>query len=160
MSGEPITPAAAGSLAAQRRSDRELYAELEKLTENYVAGEVVLKADLMDVQTHVARTQQAALEMVADDFDLVAARERALNQRPDLRQAQLRQKQAEQDLRAKKAEYIRDVSADSNGYTLLNYGRVLPTQTTSAGVSVTWEPSSGAAENMRSPRSRELSMRR
>jgi len=153
------------------RQTQELYAELEKLTENYVAGEVVLKADLLDVQTKLARTDQTALqlrdqmasgkeqlnqllgrdvlidfevqpvlEIADDDFNVEAARERALSQRPEIRQAQLRQKQAEQDLRAKKAEYIPDISAEFNGYTLLNYGTFLPTQTTSLGVNVTWEP--------------------
>jgi len=149
----------------------ELYAELEKLTENYVAGEVVLKADLLDVQTRLARTEQTArqlrdqmesgkeqlnqllgrdvlidfevqstLEVAEDGFTLETARERALSQRPEIQQAHLHQKQAEQDLRAKKAEYIPDISADFNGYTLLNYGQFLPTQTTSVGFSLSWEP--------------------
>src|SRR5689334_23203078 len=50
-----------------------------------------------------------------DDFvDLAAARQKALEQRPEVRQASLRQTQAEQDLRAKKAEYIPDVAAEVN----------------------------------------------
>src|SRR5262249_19752976 len=36
-----------------------LYQELARLTENYVAGEVVLKSDLLDVQTHLARAEQS-----------------------------------------------------------------------------------------------------
>ena len=153
------------------RQTHELYVELVKLTENYVAGEVVLKADLLDVQTRLARTEQTALqlrdqmasgkeqlnqlmgrdvlidfdvqpalEVADDDFSLANARQRALSRRPEIRQAELREKQAEEDLRAKKAEYIPDVSAEFNAITLLNYGRFLPTQTTSIGVSVSWEP--------------------
>ena len=153
------------------RQTQELYLELVKLTENYVAGEVVLKADLLDVQTRLARTDQTALqlrdqmasgkeqlnqllgrdvlidfdvqpalEVADDDFSLANARQRALSRRPEVRQAELRQKQAEQDLQAKKAEYIPDVSAEFNAITLLNYGRFLPTQTTSIGISVSWEP--------------------
>jgi len=67
------------------------------------------------------------------------ARARALAQRPEIRQAQLRQKQAEQDLRAKKAEYIPDVQAEFNSTTLMNYGNFLPLQNTSVGVSMSWE---------------------
>jgi len=148
----------------------ELYHELERLTENYVAGAVVLKSELLDIQTRVAKTQQTVLqlrdqrstgkeqlnrlmgrdvledfevqpvlEMANDEFDLDAARVRALAQRPEIRQAQLRQKQAEQDLRAKKAEYIPDVSADFNSTTLVNYGNFLPLQNTSVGISMSWE---------------------
>jgi outer membrane protein TolC len=153
------------------RQTQQLYAELEKLTENYVAGAVVLKGDLLDVQTRVARTEQTAqqildqmasgkeqlnqllgrevlidfevqpvLETAGDELSLEAARGLALTRRPEVRQAQLRQKQAEQELSAKKAEYIPDVSADVNAITLLNYGRFLPVQSTSVGISVSWEP--------------------
>ena len=148
----------------------ELYRELERLTENYVAGAVVLKSELLEIQTRVAKTQQTALqlrdqmatgkeqlnrlmgrdvlvdfeiqpvlEIANDEFDLDAARVRALAQRPELRQAQLRQKQAEQDLRAKKAEYIPDIAAEFNSTTLMNYGNFLPLQNTSVGVSMSWE---------------------
>jgi len=82
---------------------------------------------------------QPVLEMADDEFDLDAARARALAQRPEIRQAQLRQKQAEQDLRAKKAEYIPDVQAEFNSTTLMNYGNFLPLQNTSVGVSMSWE---------------------
>ena len=148
----------------------ELYRELERLTENYVAGAVVLKSELLEIQTRVAKTQQTALqlrdqmatgkeqlnrlmgrdvlvdfeiqpvlEIANDEFDLDAARVRALAQRPEIRQAQLRQKQAEQDLRAKKAEYIPDIAAEFNSMTLMNYGNFLPLQNTSVGVSMSWE---------------------
>jgi outer membrane protein TolC len=82
---------------------------------------------------------QPVLEMTDDEFDLDAARARALAQRPEIRQAQLRQKQAEQDLRAKKAEYIPDMQAEFNSTTLMNYGNFLPLQNTSVGVSLSWE---------------------
>jgi outer membrane protein TolC len=68
------------------------------------------------------------------------ARTRALANRSQIRQAQLKHVQAEQDLWAKKAEYIPDVSAEFNDLTFLNWGRFMPTQSVSAGVSLTWEP--------------------
>jgi outer membrane protein TolC len=76
-----------------------------------------------------------------DDFvDLAAARQKALEQRPEVRQAGLRQTQAEQDLRAKKAEYIPDVAAEVNSLSFLNFGQFFPAHSTSVGVSLTWEP--------------------
>ena len=153
------------------RQTIDLYRELERLTENYVAGEVVLKADLLDVQTRFAKTAQTELVLrdqlstskeqlnlllgrevltdfeiqplleVADvELNLEAARERALQQRPEIRQAELRRKQATQDLRAKKAEYIPDISAEFNTLAFMNYGRFMPTQSSSVGVSLSWEP--------------------
>jgi outer membrane protein TolC len=148
-----------------------LYQELEKLTENYVAGEVVLKADLMDIETRLARTLeseaqlgdqqatykeqlnqligrdvltdfrvQSVFEAAGDIPDLEAARERALRQRPEVRQALLKQAQAEQDLHAKRAEYVPDVAAEFNGMSFVNFGRYFPTQNYSVGLSVSWEP--------------------
>ena len=73
-------------------------------------------------------------------FDLAEARRKALEQRPEVRQAKLRQTQAEQDLRAKKAEYIPDVAAEVNSLSFLNFGQFFPAHSASVGVSVTWEP--------------------
>jgi outer membrane protein len=73
-------------------------------------------------------------------FDLAAARQKALEQRPEVRQAKLKQTQAEQDLRAKKAEYIPDVAAEVNSLSFLNFGQFFPAHSTSVGFSVSWEP--------------------
>lgn len=83
---------------------------------------------------------EPALEATGDEPDLAEARARALRDRPELRQARLKQKQAAQDLQAKKAESIPDLSAEFNNLTFLNYGRFFPTQSTSLGVSLSWEP--------------------
>jgi outer membrane protein TolC len=148
-----------------------LYRELTRLTENYVAGQVVLKADLLEAQTKLAKAEESEAELLdqqstakeqlnlllgrdvltefevqplADTVDdivpLAAARERALAQRPEVRQAKLRQMQAEQDVRAKKAEYIPDVAAEFNNLSFLNFGAYFPPTSTSIGISVTWEP--------------------
>ena len=132
---------------------------------------MVLKADLLEVQTRLAKAEQSdallhdqeatgkeqlnqllgrdvltvfqvqpVLEVTADSFDLEAARQRAVQQRPEIRQAKLRQTQAEQDLRAKKAEYIPDVSAELNTLAFVNFGRYFPTKSNSVGLSLTWEP--------------------
>src|SRR5262249_56138283 len=81
-------------------------------------------------------TVQSVLEVTADELDLEAARQRALQQRPELRQARLRQTQAEQDLRAKRAEYIPDLAAEFNTVGFLNFGLFFPTQSSSLGLSL------------------------
>jgi outer membrane protein TolC len=83
---------------------------------------------------------QPVLEASGDELDLAEARARALKDRPEIRQAHLRHWQAEQDLRAKKAEYIPDISAEFNSLTLMNYGSFLPVQSMSVGLSLSWEP--------------------
>ncbi len=72
--------------------------------------------------------------------DLISARTKALAQRPEVEQAHLKVLQSEQDLRAKRAEYIPEISAEFNSITLLNFNSLLPGGTYSAGVSLSWEP--------------------
>ena len=74
------------------------------------------------------------------DFDLPAARRQALKQRPEVQQAYLKTQQSEQEVRAKRAEYIPEISAEFNSLTLLNYNSFLPGGSYSAGVSLSWEP--------------------
>jgi outer membrane protein TolC len=83
---------------------------------------------------------QPVLEASGDLPALEEARLRALKDRPEIRLAELRRVQAEQDLRAKKAEYIPDIAAEFNNIAFLNWGRFMPAQTMSVGVSLTWEP--------------------
>ena len=148
-----------------------LYKELGRLTENYVAGKVVLQSELLEVMTHLAKAEQSAsllddqhsaareqlnqllgrdvlipfqvepvLDTAAARLDLDTARRRALAQRPEIRQAELRRVHAEEDLRAKKAESIPDVAAEVNTLNFLNYGQFFPSHSNSVGFSVTWEP--------------------
>ena len=153
------------------RETAALYAEVEKLTSNYVMQEVALRGDLLQARQRVAATEQMEQQLldqeaagkeqlnrllgrdIFTDFEvqpvleatgfepaLDTARVQAMEKRPEIRQAALRVKQAEQDLRAKKAERIPDISAEFNNLLLLNYGTFLPSQSNSIGVSLTWEP--------------------
>src|SRR5262249_7763758 len=105
-----------------------LYRELDRVTGDYVAQQVVLKSDRLEVETRLAKAEYHALNLTnqlatekeqlnnllgrdvrtgfrvsavpdASDFgfDLVLARKRALDQRPELREARLRVKEAEGD---------------------------------------------------------------
>ncbi len=73
-------------------------------------------------------------------IDLTAARQQALKQRPEIQQAHLKVLQSEQEVRAKKAEYIPELSAEFNSITLLNFSSFLPGGTYSVGASLSWEP--------------------
>jgi outer membrane protein len=73
-------------------------------------------------------------------IDLAAARKKALAQRPELRQAELKVQQTGQELRAKRAEYIPEISAEFNTLSLLNFNSFLPGGSYSVGVSLSWEP--------------------
>jgi len=75
----------------------------------------------------------------ATDLSLANARDKASQQRPELRQAVLKEKLAEYDRRIAKADYIPDLSL-SVRYQGLNNVKVLPTNVGVAGFSLTWEP--------------------
>ena len=73
------------------------------------------------------------------DISLDAARKRAFENRPEIRQAQLKEKQAEYDKRLAKAEYIPDLSLSVRYQGLANVN-VLPANVATAGFYLTWEP--------------------
>ena len=70
---------------------------------------------------------------------LEQARERASEARPEVRQAHLREKQADYDRRIAKAEYIPDLGV-AVSYMGIQNVRVLPTNVGMAGFALTWEP--------------------
>ena len=78
-------------------------------------------------------------ETEAEDLTLQDARTRAEKGRPEIRQAQLKQKQAEYDRRIAKAEYIPDLSAYV-GYLGMNNVSFVPGNVGVAGFLLTWEP--------------------
>jgi outer membrane protein TolC len=73
------------------------------------------------------------------DADLALARSRALEQRPEVREARLLVKQAEVDRRIKKSEYIPDVSFGFNYTTFRNFDQVVPKNSASIGIVMKWE---------------------
>jgi len=81
----------------------------------------------------------AMLEEDACGMTLAAARERAAANRPEVRQAHLKEMQAETERRMAKAEYIPDLSL-SLRYQGLNNVKVLPENVATAGFYLTWEP--------------------
>ncbi len=75
----------------------------------------------------------------ATDLTLEVAREKAARNRPELRQALLKEKQAEYDRRLAKAEYIPDLGI-SVAYMGFQNVQILPTNVGVAGFLLTWEP--------------------
>ena len=78
-------------------------------------------------------------EQDTSDLTLVSARQEALANRPECRQAHLKEKQAEYDRRLAKAEYIPDLSVSVRYQGLYNV-QVLPQNVATAGFLLTWEP--------------------
>ena len=73
------------------------------------------------------------------ETDLAAARARALEQRPELKEARLKVKQAEGDRRVKKAEFIPDVSASFQHIATANFNSFVPKSYMNVGITVSWE---------------------
>jgi outer membrane protein TolC len=71
--------------------------------------------------------------------DLESARNRALEQRPEIREARLKLKQAEVDRRIKKTEYIPDVSAAGLYMTFRNFDEIVPKNLANVGLAIKWE---------------------
>jgi outer membrane protein TolC len=149
----------------------KLYREVVSLTTRYLAEQTVLKGDLLQARTQLARAEQSQAvlldqedsakealnrllgrdvltafdatppeEATGLESDIDSARRRALEQRSELRQARIKLQQAEQDRRAKKAEYIPDVNASFNSIDVAGFNSFIPLHFTSLGISITWEP--------------------
>lgn len=72
------------------------------------------------------------------EMDLAAVRARALERRPELREARLKKQQAEADYQSKKTEYIPDVSLIFTYLSPFNVD-VVPKNITAAGFSLSWD---------------------
>jgi len=75
----------------------------------------------------------------ATTLSLEEARHKAIAYRPEIRQAHLKEKQAEYDRRIAKAEYIPDFGL-ALSYQGVQNVQVLPTNVAVAGFALTWEP--------------------
>ena len=73
------------------------------------------------------------------ETDLIEARKRALDQRPEIREARLRLQQANLEKRVKKSELIPDVSLTVNTVTTVNYSNFVPRNVNGVGIQVDWE---------------------
>ncbi len=143
--------------------------ELERVTEDYVSQQAVLKFESLEVKARLARTEYEALtfrntlasqkerlnDLLGRDIrtafrvtevpdaapyeaDPAVASARALKQRPEVNAARLHVKQAEYDLRIKKAQYIPDLSLAFNYLSPLNI-EVVPQNILTVGLLLSWD---------------------
>jgi outer membrane protein TolC len=73
------------------------------------------------------------------ETDLALARSRALDQRPELREARLKVRQAEVERSIKKSEYIPDVSLGFTYMSFRNFDEAIPKNSASLSVALKWE---------------------
>ena len=93
-----------------------------------------------DVGTEFNVTEGLEIAQAAmRETNLVEARKRALEQRPEIREARLRLQQANLDRRVKKSELIPDVSLTVNTVTTANYSNFVPRNVNGVGIQVEWE---------------------
>jgi len=93
-----------------------------------------------DVRTEFSVTDGlATAQATMRETDLMEARKRALEQRPEIREARLRLQQANLDKRVKKSEFIPDVSLTLNTVTTANYSNFVPRSANGVGIQVEWE---------------------
>jgi len=78
-------------------------------------------------------------EMTPYEMDLAAAQGRAREQRPELREARLKLKQAELDRRVKKSEFIPDISLSYRFISPIGI-ELVPKHISAAGLFLSWEP--------------------
>lgn len=103
--------------------------EVEKQNLNRILGR--------DLRTPFAVEMQAFGELT--EFDLEGARKRALEQRPEIREAQLQTKIAKMDVRRERAKYIPDLSLQI-GYLGFQNVNFLPQNAGSVGFVFQWQP--------------------
>jgi outer membrane protein len=107
--------------------------------ENRLATQREVLNDLLGRELATRFRVEPIPELSADTLTLEHARERAAQSRPELRQAVLREQQADYERRIAKADYIPDVSLSLRYMGFYNY-EVLPRNVAVAGVFVNWEP--------------------
>ena len=75
----------------------------------------------------------------SEQLELADLRGRALEQRPEIREAQIRIQQAELDRRIKRADRIPELSMALTYFSPLGFNELLPTHVTNAGLLFKWE---------------------
>jgi outer membrane protein len=90
-----------------------------------------------DIRTEFEVSPAAAPE--GFEADLAAAQKRALEQRPEVKEARLKLRQAELDRRIKKSERIPDVSVSLNYLSPRNFDDFVPKNLLSVGFALSWD---------------------
>lgn len=114
--------------------------ELEALKlRNPIATQIEALNELMGRPVHLQFRTVGVEQIAAEKANFEEAIQKALVQRPEVRQASLRVTQAELDVRMKRAEYIPDVSLALTYGSAMNFQSALPQNVATAGVLFDWE---------------------
>lgn len=128
---------ASDSLDAKTQLAKEEFETL-KLRNNLAASKELLNHLLgRDIRTEFAVDAISANTVY--EIELSMAQTRALAERPELKEAQLKLKLAEYDRRLKKAEAIPDISATFGYFSAFGVS-VLPQNASGVGFTLNWEP--------------------
>lgn len=114
--------------------------ELEALKlRNPIATQIEALNELMGRPVNTPFRTVGVEQIVEERLDVEGAIEKALIQRPEVRQASLRVQQADLDVRVKRSEYIPDVSLALTYGSAVNFQNALPQNVASAGLLLDWE---------------------
>jgi outer membrane protein TolC len=119
------------------KAQYQLMTITNQMTEQKEQLNVLLGRDV-NVTFTVANEIETAQAMMRET-DLTEARQRALAQRPEIREARLKMQQADLDRRAKKSEFIPDVSVTYNYVSTFNQSDFMPRSVSGVGVQIEWE---------------------
>jgi outer membrane protein TolC len=106
---------------------------------NRLATQREILNDLLGRDLAIRYRVEPIPEQIAEGVTLETARQRAAESRPEIRQARLKEQQADYERRIARADYIPDLSL-SVRYTGFHNYEVLPTDVTVAGIYFKWEP--------------------
>ena len=114
--------------------------ELEALKlRNPIATQMETLNELMGRPVHMPFRTVGVQQISEETLNFEEAIQKALRQRPEVRQASLLVQQADLDVRVKKSEYIPDVSLGLTYGSAFNFQNALPQNVATAGVYLEWE---------------------
>jgi outer membrane protein TolC len=157
------------ALEAQQAMVKQ-YEETDRVTQDYLAKESVLRSDSLEVKAKLAQSQYQIIQlrdtldtqkeqlnellgrdidipfqaepvppMTAAEMDLKAARQTALERRPEVKEAEIDTHRADYDRKLSRAKYIPSVGAAIHYLDPINT-EILPQNILSAGMELTWDP--------------------
>jgi len=146
------------------------YEETDRVTQDYLSKESVLKSDSLQVKAKLAQAQYQMVQLrdtldtqkeqlnellgrdvdvpfrtepvpaiTPSEMDLKAARQTALERRPEVKEADIDTRRADYDRRLSRAKYIPAIGAAIHYLDPINT-EILPQNILSAGMELTWTP--------------------
>jgi len=143
---ERITAQYVEQQAALKSQNLEMQSRLQKAEYDALAIRNPLETQKEQLNSLLARDIgiEFRVEQVPElrpyETELDQARKLALERRPELQSARIKRKQAEQDKKIKRAEYIPDVSLTANYLSPVGLGSLIPSTIATAGIQFSWEP--------------------